>query len=528
MAAGALPSEDFGPEAQACVLEADQPLSKSILWRAQRDYFEREGIAAWSAPAVPHYVTTNPSLVHAIAQTVLGYWRDCHASPSSGPLHILELGAGSGRFAYLFLRAMLELCARVPSRDVRFKYVMTDLAGSNLAFWRTHPSLRPFVDAGWLDFALFDVEKDDGLVLSESGTPLQPGSFDGPLAVIANYVFDSVPQDAFAVSEGQLHECLVTVLTDPQAPGVGTTGVFSQMRLHYSHRLAGFDHYPEPEFNQLLRGYASTLDGTTVLLPTVALRCVERLAALAKGRLLLISADRGFVHEKELAGREDPQLSVHGSFSLPVNYHAFCQWFRAKGGLALHTAHRQLSLHTCAFILGEPAAHAEETCFAYHLAFEGAGFDDFFRLRQGIESQYSMLEVEHILALLRLSRYDPRILRDCVPVLMMHAGSLSPMERQELADVVSRVWENYFHIGEARDLPFEFAGLLHTLGEPTAALALFQESLCLYGEDPRTFWNMALCAVALKRPDEAARFLARTWALAPDFNPGIALLSKDG
>ena len=46
-----------------------------------------------------------------------------------------------------------------------------------------------------------------------------------------------------------------------------------------------------------------------------------------RGRLLLLSGDKGTCHEELLHGREEPGMAIHGSFSMMVNYHAIGQFF---------------------------------------------------------------------------------------------------------------------------------------------------------------------------------------------------------
>ncbi|NNB97281.1 tetratricopeptide repeat protein [Corallococcus exiguus] len=522
----------IGTEDSLTTLETNKPFSESVLWRAQRSYFERVGIDAWRDATVPHYVTCNPALAHAMAQVVLGFLRDCDAGESragSEPFHVLELGAGSGRFAFLFLRALSELREVMGWSHVPIRYVMSDFTESNLRFWRAHPALRPFVSAGLLDFALVDVERMDGTIeLLESKTMLGAGSLERPLTVIANYVFDGVAQDAFFIEKGQLFECLFTVATDTPELDLSAANVLTRLRLASSRRAVHPDHYPEPEFNGLLRAYAGLLDEGSVLLPAPALRCLEKLSALARGRLFLLSADKGHLDEASLAREVEPQVTVHGSFSLPVNYHAFQQWFLLKGGELTCADHRQSSLVVAAFILGAPASGMTETRLAYHLAFNGPSPDDFFRLRQGIEAHYEALEFEQLLAHVRLSRYDARILGDCLPAFSQKVAALSAQERTELAQAIGRAWANYFHIGESRDLAFAFAACLYQLGEPASALALFEESLILYGEDPRTLWNLAMCLFALGRPEDAARSLVKAGESFPLLQEHIGLLPKTG
>ncbi|WP_437574853.1 hypothetical protein [Sorangium sp. So ce887] len=130
------------------------------------------GIDAWRATTVPHCVTNNPALAHAYAEVVLGSLRDGQAgSPALDrrePVTIVELGAGNGRFAYLFLKAFTAMHRRSAVRDVRFRYVMTDVTETNVRYWRAHAKLRPFVEQGVLDSALLDVEEGRELRLLET------------------------------------------------------------------------------------------------------------------------------------------------------------------------------------------------------------------------------------------------------------------------------------------------------------------------------------------------------------------------
>src|SRR6266849_367610 len=92
------------------VLEADVPLSQSMLWRLQRTFYSDQGVAAWKSGNVPQAITTTPVIARAYARIVLGFWRDMASSLDPSQLvYIVELGAGSGRFAYRFLKAFAEL-----------------------------------------------------------------------------------------------------------------------------------------------------------------------------------------------------------------------------------------------------------------------------------------------------------------------------------------------------------------------------------------------------------------------------------
>src|SRR5262245_60566607 len=64
-------------------IEVDQRLSRSKLWRVQREYFDRVGIEAWRRGEVPHYITNNPGLAGAYAEVFLGFFRDLRTAAAS-------------------------------------------------------------------------------------------------------------------------------------------------------------------------------------------------------------------------------------------------------------------------------------------------------------------------------------------------------------------------------------------------------------------------------------------------------------
>ena len=60
--------------------------------------------------------------------------------------------------------------------------------------------LKPFLDSGQLDMAIFDAVNDTTIRLSRSGTLLGPGTCVNPICVVANYLFDTLCHDIFQVS----------------------------------------------------------------------------------------------------------------------------------------------------------------------------------------------------------------------------------------------------------------------------------------------------------------------------------------
>ncbi|MDI3288794.1 tetratricopeptide repeat protein [Polyangium sp. 15x6] len=518
-----MPPEPSPASPPRVAIETEQRLSRSLLWTLQRRYFEEAGVSAWSTSTVPHYVTNNPAIAHAYAAVFFGFLRDCAPTlHPAEPLTIVELGAGSGRFAHFFLRALTDMLRRSPLAGKKIRYVMTDFTESNVRFWQTQPSLRPFVDQGILDFALFDAEQDHELRLLHAGVTLSPGALRNPVGIIANYIFDGIRQDAFSFAGGQMQERLVSLTAPEPAPDPTRPDLLRTLEVSFTERPAPLDYYGEPALDAILRGYAARLDGATLLFPCAAIRCVGRLADLSGGRMLLLSGDRGDSHEEALAQDEHLGLAVHGSFSLEVNYHALAEYVAGRGGRTLRHAHRHAHVCMTAFLLGEhPSAYAE-TAFAYEEAIERAGPDDAYALCRQLRANVESMDLTHVLSLLRASRWDPRTLLDGLPVLWRHQPTASGADAREVVFAVMRAWDSYCFIGEEQDLAFELGLLLHGYGAHREAIALFEASARNHGDEARVRWNVGLCHYALGEVERALGCFREAARLDPAFIPAGA------
>jgi hypothetical protein len=521
-------------------LETACRLSRSVLWRLQRRFYERRGIAAWSEGVVPHHVTCNPSLARAYVRVVLGFvrdWRD-RLDPSQ-PLHVIELGAGSGRLAFHFLRQLephLEPRTAGPAgRGPSVRYVMTDLAEPNLAAWRAHPQLVPWLDAGRLDLARFDAEHDRAITLERSGEVLAPGRVANPVVVIANYVFDGLPLDGFSVADGRLHEWRVRLCSTHPDTDLDDPELLARTRLTCELRLvepAGY--YGDAALDRVLDEHRARLPDTAFTFPSASLVCLTRLAELAGGRLLVLSTDKGEVREDGLRGQAGPQLTLHGSFSIAVNYHAIARWVCALGGEALVPSDRPRTIATCGFVLGPPPGGAAETRGAYADAIEAQRPDDRFAIEQGLEPAHAALPLDQWIGYLRFTGCDPKLVADALPHLMARVGAGAaeppappvPGVRDALLRVLVRSWDGYFHIGEAFDLGLALGALAAALAAWPEAIRFLEGSLRWYGPAPATLLQLAECHHRLDQHAAAQARLDEALALDPAHAPALALAAR--
>ncbi|WP_437597106.1 SAM-dependent methyltransferase [Sorangium sp. So ce590] len=510
------------------MLERAERLSRSLLWKLQRAYFERTGIDAWRKGQVPHYITSNPFVAASYARVVTGFLRDVSAARTLAPgepLTIVELGAGSGRFAYHFLQKLLAE-PRVPLLDgAPIRYVMTDVSPNNLAFWRAHPQLRPFFDAGVLDVALFDAERDEAIHLEIAGTELAPGSHARPLVAIANYVFDGLPQDAYRLKDGALFEARVTLSASGPLGDLSEPPPLDQIHAAYEHVPVTGEPDLDPDFRFLVEHYRDVFGEGAFQIPTASLACVRTLARLAGGGLLLLSADKGYCHEEELLDRSEPEIARHGSVSLLVDYHAIRRYIERAGGRALFPPQPSQSLCVGAFLIGAPAGGAE-TIAAFSDAVSGFGPDGWFSMKKSVEAAREAMNLRHLLAALALGEADGKLFLDVFDRLIELSSSTSGIsgeERRVCFRLARRISELHYELGEGRDLAFHLGVWMRELGYLGEAIRYFEQSKALYGPSPETAYNLAYCPFGQQRCEEALRWIDAALAEAPDLPGGRAL-----
>lgn len=524
------------PEPAGCTLEENQRLSASRLWHWQRQYFEEQGVEAWRRSIVPHYVTCNPVVATAYARVVFGYLRDLVRESRLGfdatqPLHVLELGAGSGRFAYHFLKKFVPMLQHSVLSHLRVRVVMSDFSARNIAFWKQHPMLQDYVSQGWLDFAQVDASDPQDIVLQHSGELLCATRPGNPLVVIANYVFDGIEQDAFYVSGGKLHESLVCLRSPQPEPDLRDATLLQRLSIGFVQRPAqAEDHYPEPEFNHILQVYQGRLVDTHVLLPTQAMRCITHLRRLCGNRMLLLSADKGVSREEDLLFGGEPKLVHHGSVSLMVNYHALGLYVEQQGGLMMTPAHRHQSLQVCAALFdAQPLAAGHhrtlvETCQAYAEHIGEAGPDDFYTLRRFVQGNAGELDVPQMLAYLRLSGWDANNFQACYKPLLRCAETMEGPQRREVAAMAAQVWNTYFPLGEEGDMAFALGKLLCEMEHYAGAITYLQRSLQWYGDTSDTLHHIGLCHYHLQQWPQALAHVQQALRLDPAHDPARALL----
>lgn len=464
------------------VIEKDQRLSQSILWKLESAFYQKTGITAWNHGYIPHYITNNPNIAAAYARIVEGYLLDQAQVDHDQPIYILELGAGPGRFAYQFLQRFLPAVQNSHLRDIRFIYLITDQAESNVNFWKSHPRFKPYLESGQLDMACFNPLQDREIHLVCSGKKLSAADITNPLIVLANYFLDSLPSDLFSIHEGLLCEELLTLTgKDPQLAPTDPS-IVPSLEACFHPRFSSTPYYHDLDFDQVLQSYIPLLNESYLLFPIGALHCLRFLQQLSNGQMLFLTADKGEYQLEALRSPSEPEISRHGSgISMMVNFHALNGFLQQQGGQVAQSKHREEGLVFSAFMTGETPTNALETSWAFRESIEEDSPDDFFMLKKAFEPHYASSTLEQLLAFLNLSGDDPQIFRDMYPFLLELAKTADVRQQEELYDATCRVWKMFYPIGEPINLQIPLAKMFIFLSHSAEALECLRSSQFFYG-----------------------------------------------
>jgi tetratricopeptide (TPR) repeat protein len=492
-----------------------------VIWRLQSDYYAQRGLKAWTEDQVPSYITNNPFIAEIYAGIVAGFLEDClrHSSVDAlpispeNPLRILELGAGTGKFSYLFLRKLIPLLREKNIAPQTIRYSMSDCSEELITYWQGNQFLAEFTQAGILEFEL--LRAGENTSRERRGTAQQARA---PLVVIANYVFDSLPQDAFVISNGEISEALITTSSNSEA-----AASLNDVQLSFTNSAVSSQRYQDPAWNEILEEYRSRLTSATVFFPSAALALLQQLCRAADGRMLMLAADKGFAHQEEIAlVQGPPALEFHASrrcFSLMVNLHAIARYFTAIGGLALLPPKHFTNLNICAFIQRRPQDEFPETSKAHQQAVAAFGPDDLFTVMSWLNASLESVSVAQALSLLRLTRWDTTAFLRLFPVIAPKLRNIGA-ERNDLRVAVLNVWENRYPIDLADNaLAFSCGVVLLELRFYAEAAAMFQASEQLLGRTAATSYNLGLCALGLEDRARAMAHMTEACRLDPAFEP---------
>lgn len=435
------------------------------------------------------------------------------------------MGAGHGRLAFHILQ---HLENRIALSDVKippYCYVLSDIVESNLNFYRDHPQLQDFFNRGILDFAYYDAIGGKEIHLRHANLMIRSEDLNQPMIAIANYFFDSIPNDVFIIQNKILSAVSIALHSKVNPHEADAIQLIKHLKLIYQKTALTKPFNKDPLIDELLNEYSQLLTDTHLFFPQKALQCLKNLTDLSSKGLLVLSMDKGFHEIRDLDHKAEPDIIKHGSFSVWVNYHALGSFCEKLGGKFIFPAYSTFYAEIgCLFFMPDGDSY-QETNAAYQRFINDFGPDDFNSLKKLTYSNILKLKLTEILAFIRLAAYDSTFVVKLMPRLKQLAHSVTFTERKRIAQTLRQVWHYYFDINESDHLAFNIAGLFYELGFHQEALDFYAHATISTGKKVDIFYNQILCYFQLRQDDLFRQTLLEAKELFPD-NATLAELDK--
>lgn len=479
-------------------LERDQPLSKSLLWKLQEQAYNQFGIAAWGQKGVPSSLTSNPFIAKSYAHIVLGYLRDCIQHEEldfSSPFYIFDLGAGSGRFAYLFLKEWEKFSSLPLLKKLKIKYVLTDISEANIRFWQQHPLLKPYFEKGIVDCAFFKHDQKKDLQLLVGGDILSKACFKNPIALIANYFFDTIPQDFFRKHDGFLEEGLISLKVEKEYSSL-TPALINELQSSYTYKKIKphSKYYQNAIYDPFLEDYSQLISEGSFLFPIGAFDVINTFQALTQTGFLVVASDQGLATEKQLKDHPEPNISLHGSFSIGVNYHALSHFIETLGGISLLPKLPDPTFITFAAVIHQTKKQFPETALAYHDFIESFSPIDYWKLISKAEEQIESTSLDDLILLVKLGNWDPISFHAFFPKITHALPHASENQKLILVQVIEQVWEHFYPISpEEGHFILNLGVLLFEMKLFEKAQIFFERARNILGDNPIITKNIKAC-----------------------------------
>lgn len=452
-------------------IEKNIPLKESRIWQAQRDFYSENGIDAWKNQ-VPFFVTSNPFIANCYAQLIKAYVRDLIATGQinhSEPIYIFELGTGSGQFSFYCLKALTQ---ELP--DVSFCYVMTDFTESNIAFWEEQEVFKGLC----VDFAVFDLEHPEPIYLLKQQITLK--TLKNPCILIANYIFDSVRQNFYAIEQGVLFEKRIETFIPLEEYDQAQDKILSLDNIKVSDRsvLYAWDEVPIDE-EPYLRFYERHLKQGQFSLPIAGFSALDFMRTLSPSGMMLISSDKGYNTLQEIEKQSPLEIITHGSVSLDVNFHALALYFAfLEGQSKLQSYHE--GIRSNVFVLGTEKTPNLDSAYVLHC--ETSSPADYFHIHRKFRDL--SFDLQAMLAQLQLGQYDPYVFALYINQICDAVGNAPASLIEEYMQIIPELAENIYPLPSGIDHYFNFGRFLHALRRYDEAIFYFERSARRYGHEP--------------------------------------------
>lgn len=521
---GLIPTISIQDGAPRQILESDKRLSECMIWEMQRRYFEKERAKVWTGDTF--YSTNRMTFVESYVELVSAALLDCASiCDQEQPLYILELGGGSGCFAYRFLNDLAENFQDFESlKKLKIKYVLTDFSELLVKEWLKNKNLKTLVEQEILDFAVFDPQRDQKLDLIVSEKTLTSKDIKNPLIVIANHVFDSIEQDAFRITNGVLQESRISLFREDKSGSFDREPTLDDLRIVERFVDVAENYYQNAAFDNILHDFTNELVEASLTFPIGALRCIENLTNFCDEKLILISADTGYLRldSEQISGLKKLDFDRHGACSFDVNFSAIAEYFRDSGGTSIVEDLNYSGLRVAFSSLIQNRFQNTTHYFKHYLQKKNV-LDSQLQINDLIKNglragDYESSRVALFLSIVRAFNFDPVMFaiahKDLLDERFKDLEEMNAQVRSELQETLHRTIKNIYIVDDNHKIFDSILRLYIQLDWFEECLKFSEEIIQTYGEISTAVDHAALSCEALKKHRQAYEYFQRATKLS--------------
>ena len=529
-------------------VEGPTRLSDSILFKSQRSFYVEKNVQAWSGAdtTVPHFVSSNAYLANCYASLILAYARDLHKAGENGgpsldrrPINIVEIGAGHGKLGFLVAVKLMKLRSFWPW-EMCFRFVLTDIVQETVDYWACNPRLERFLLSGYMDYAVFDAENDTEIHLQRSGEVLNAKYFreshdlpggQAPVVFIANYVFDTLKQDAFRIERGELQETFAAVFSEEEEDEAqkGGWAMIPRVKVKWSSRKCDSDYYhgADAEFNRILDTYLQHHNEASFVVPIGGLRCLRNMKNMLQGApVLWLLGDKGYAQQSQIGGVRDPHVAVHGSFSFMVNMHA-CKLYveNTLKGCSMLTPKLE-GFKCAALVVGSKHADVRGLRFQWHNTMHEFNPEDFTALQRCVRDEAPHPSLKTALTTTRLAHWDTDVFLKFKRIIIDKTPHATDRMKADVYRDMLQVWDCYYPLDKTKDIAFEIGRIMMGLRKYGEAAEYFQQSNIHCGEHHVTWYNVGICMSYVEEYEKSLAGFDKSLAMKPTYADAIKWRKK--